>query len=579
MLSTQYANWLKIEGDNIFFWHHPPKENIKDTAVIIIGPIGPEYMPCHRSIRLLADKISQSGLHCIRYDPIGMGNSSGSLEDKHLWGKWSNTPKFIANYFREHLNVTKTILIGVRSGCLVLSDVEKNMDIEAMIFWHPQTHGRKFLRGIQLLDSVLYQNNVNTISGMLEGGGYPFTQDLQESIKEADLATKNFSDIPKALIINTNASENESKLSKRLKKFNTIVESVDIVGLDDMIKQVTLSKIPHLNIDYIISWLETLKISTNNQAVKNSISINNYTHSKFNETVVTIDSENSLFGILTTPTLSTGTKNQIVLFPNTGAAHHAGPNRIHVDVARILAENEVATLRFDLSNLGESSQNYEIDPPQEFPSTAAIDINTVINYVQNKLNYKNITLCGISAGAHNVYHAVLESESRYIDSLILINPDTFYWNPEQTKKPIQNVTSEIDQAYYQQQIFNYKKWLTLLRNPKKLFNISIFILHFMLKKFKTLIIALLRIANIKIQSLLEKDISKIGNRKIKITLIYSKGDPAYNILMSQASATLKQLKKDNLFSSIQINYADHTFSSIQARKELYDALVKTISNI
>lgn len=575
MTVTQYADWLNIGDDKLFFWHHLPTEHFKNTAVIILGPIGPEYMPCHRSIRLLANKIAQEGFNCIRYDPIGMGNSSGHLDDSLIWSKWIKSPHHIANYLKEKFNVDSVILIGVRSGCLVLAQTKININIDALVFWHPQTSGSKYLRGIQLLDSVLYQNTSSSNNTTLEGGGYPFTKELQCSIKKININSIEVQNTPNALIINNTTIDNKSNLSEILLAANAKVEAVSLDGLDDMVKQVTLSKIPHSNIKHITNWLAKINSSERNNSIENIIPDNNYISSNFIESTITIETDKAIFGILTKP--NNKSNNKIVIFPNTGAAHHAGPNRIHVDASRILAEKGISTLRFDLSNLGESTDSYDIDPPEEFPATAAIDINTVINYAHTKLGFKKIILCGISAGAHNVFHAALEASSNEIKTLILINPDTFYWSPNHSAHLENTTKTEVDQVYYQKQIFNLNKWLKLLSSPKKLLNTSLFLIRLVYKKMKKILVKLLRFINIRILSILEKDISKLGERGINIVLIYSKGDPGYNILMSQASYTLNQLKKDKRFSSIRINNGDHTFSSIDSRKELYKALTTVTS--
>lgn len=575
MKNTQYADWLDIDSDKLFFWHHLPKKNIGKTAVIIIGPIGPEYMPSHRSTRLLARKIVETGINCIRYDPIGMGNSSGCLQDTLIWDKWVKTPNHITSYLKDNFNIDKIIFIAVRSGCLVLTDIKVDIKIDSAIFWYPQTNGSKYIRGIQLLDSVLYQNTSYSKNGILEGGGYPFTKELQNKIRDIDLTSLDIQNISNVLIIDDATTDNQSKLSSIISATNAKIESVKLDGLEDMVKQVTLSKIPQSNIIYIINWLNN-NHDANSYNTSNKLTSNyNYITSNFIESTLSIDADKNMFGILTKPKNKDSKK--VVIFPNTGAAHHAGPNRIHVDASRVLANEGTSTLRFDLSNLGESTENYTIDPPQEFPATAANDINTVINYSINELGYNEIILCGISAGAHNVFHAALESVSHKITLLILINPDTFYWNPNQSIHSEVSTKTEVDKEYYKKQILNFDKWLILLTSPKKLINTSLFLTRFILKIIKIISNKCLRLLNISIIGTLEKDIQKLASSGIKINLIYSKGDPGYSILMSQASSTLNQLKKEQKYTSIQISYGDHTFSSIASRKKLYKALASATS--
>ena len=71
------------------------------------------------------------------------------------------------------------------------------------------------------------------------------------------------------------------------------------------------------------------------------------------EEIVQFGDDNRLSGILTlSPEMVTD--RPLVIFLNAGIVHHVGPNRLHVKLARALAEERYEVLRFDLSGLGES---------------------------------------------------------------------------------------------------------------------------------------------------------------------------------------------------------------------------------
>ena len=50
-----------------------------------------------------------------------------------------------------------------------------------------------------------------------------------------------------------------------------------------------------------------------------------------------------------------GTNDLAVIFVNAGLIHHIGPNRLHVLLARALGRQGVASLRIDLSGVGDSA--------------------------------------------------------------------------------------------------------------------------------------------------------------------------------------------------------------------------------
>lgn len=573
MTMNRYSNWMNCGTEEVFFWHHIPKKNCKNVAVIIIGPIGPEYISCHRSIKLLAEQLSHSGFHSIRYDPIGMGNSSGTLDDENIWSKWKKTPVCISEFLTKKFEYDDVILIGLRSGCILLSEVLNQLPTKTIILWHPIIKGTTFIRSIQLLDSVLYEDSDVTNNNILEGGGYPFTEALQSEIKKIDLLSQDYTNIKNTLLINSQS--NKHPLKDILHSIGSKIDSYSLDGLDDMIKQVTLSKIPYTNIEIIVNWLNEYKTFDQiNPPYPTSISPKLSTNF-YCETIVNIKAKRKIFGILTTPNKQN--INKIVIFVNTGAAHHTGPNRIHVDASRILSTHGITTLRIDLSNLGESTECYDIDPPEEYPDTATADINYTINFIDELLPDKDIILCGISAGATNIFHASLKSTCKNLRTLILINPETFYLNPNQTIFSPENTKTEIEQFYYKKQIYNHKKWIDLVTNPRKIYNTSLFSSLFILRKFNSFLLKFINLIGIKVRSRLEKDITTLGENKIAIDLVHSEDDPGYHIVKSQASKITKKHQLKDLFSSSQADDADHTFSSFKSRQELYKILTRIIT--
>ena len=62
----------------------------------------------------------------------------------------------------------------------------------------------------------------------------------------------------------------------------------------------------------------------------------------------------SLVGIVTLPAESSPVDRPGIVILNAGVLHRVGPNRVHVQMARALAELGFTVLRFDLSSIGDS---------------------------------------------------------------------------------------------------------------------------------------------------------------------------------------------------------------------------------
>ncbi len=114
----------------------------------------------------------------------------------------------------------------------------------------------------------------------------------------------------------------------------------------------------------------------------------------------------SIVGVFTPASIEIETHaDTAVICLTAGLLHHVGPHRLHVLLARALAERGISTLRFDLSGIGDSSTRSDDVPAHEVP---AHEIHEVIADLE-KRGYKRFILFGICSGAVQAVKAAFES--------------------------------------------------------------------------------------------------------------------------------------------------------------------------
>lgn len=577
MTIKRTSSWLQADNNNILTWVHHSSQFNKSKAVLIVGPIGPEYMHCYRSIRCLADALAEQGILAARYDHPGMGDSTGNLDVEDIWHDWVKAPQVVSNYLCSEYLVENVVVISLRSASLLLDDCIKSSNIKEVVYWYPYVRGASFIRDMQSLDSML---NLESISpdGALNAGGYPLTVNAQKFIKSINLSKSNFSGIQRALVIESIDLPGNTKFLDNLRRQNVQADMAELDGLTKMVRRAILSLVPFSNINYISNWIE--------ESIQDSVKLTKIVESDeilkregYIETIVHIPSTQEMYGVFTQSNsdikLSDST---LIIFSNAGVAHHIGPNRIYVDASRSLALQGIATLRFDISSIGESVGEYSEENHHPYPITAAQDINTAVNYMRAKFSFKRVILSGLSSGAHNSYHAALTGNSD-VNGLILINPLTFYWRVGQSLFAPEEHKDEIDAAYYQNKMFDYEKWVKLLLSPKKILSVTGFVFRMLLSKLRSSSGVLLKKAGLVKLSEFEKDISLIFKKNITISVLYSDSDPGYRVLMSQAGLIVKRGVKKGLFYSELIKNADHTFSSLDARKKLISCIASSVKSM
>jgi alpha/beta superfamily hydrolase len=114
-----------------------------------------------------------------------------------------------------------------------------------------------------------------------------------------------------------------------------------------------------------------------------------------------------LVGVLTEAETDGNPARPAVVFLNAGILHRVGPNRLHVRIARELARRGFASLRFDVSGVGDSPPRTDGLPLR----TAALgDIREALDFVGAQLGASTFILVGLCSGADLAFRAALDDE-------------------------------------------------------------------------------------------------------------------------------------------------------------------------
>jgi len=115
------------------------------------------------------------------------------------------------------------------------------------------------------------------------------------------------------------------------------------------------------------------------------------------------------------------------LLINSGIVHRIGPHRLNVLIARGLAAKSLASLRFDLSGLGDSRP---ASSAASYGDQAVADIRAAMDFVERERGTRQrFVIFGICSGAVNAYHAAL-ADPRIVGALML---DGFWYRTRWTE--------------------------------------------------------------------------------------------------------------------------------------------------
>lgn len=127
------------------------------------------------------------------------------------------------------------------------------------------------------------------------------------------------------------------------------------------------------------------------------------------ETPIVFGTDQHLVGVLSLPKRDVlKTSLPVVLLSNVGLNHRVGPFRMWVDLARQLAEQGIASLRFDSSGLGDSRQRLgSLDDR----SRAVLDMKEAISTAIQKSGCRSATVIALCSGT-DAAHDVAVADSR-----------------------------------------------------------------------------------------------------------------------------------------------------------------------
>ncbi len=553
--------WVKDDDNQIYVSYYPGGQH--RSSILIAPPIGPVYMHSKATLRKLALKLASNGYTSWLFDWPGYGNSSAMLPIEDTAKKYANTLQSLSTIIQERSGC-KPMLVTLCSSSLIAYKVLQKNYLSAWVQWYPYSQGASFVRDLELIDATVLDTDKH--SDLITAGGYPILR------KDADQysALKLSCFVPMKAIPILCIHGPESKRQTFLKNYEeqgcSISKHVSS-ELPLMARQAEHSIPAIQDISYIVDWFNKLVPPPSGSAKISLPYINHVTLGVVTEDIIRLGKRH-LFGILTTP-IGISTQHCLII-PNTGAGHHAGPNGLHTLMARKLAEQGLAVLRFDLQNLGDSGAEYDSNNNDAYTEHASENIAEYVNeFLQQR--FSKISIFGLCSGAYSAFQYVLSNDNDRIIKLFLVNVNTLYWRPGEDTVAPEDAQKSIEGSYYKSQARNMKAWLGLLMSPNKWLRAV-----GKLVMINRSILARLQRAVFGTSTQLEKDIINIVQRDIQLHFYFNKEEPGIEMLKNNTGDTfLSLIKRNKVKVSISAG-GDHTFTSIKARLDLIDAIIKEL---
>lgn len=581
---NRYPCWLNHNHEPVFSWVHLPKDKkISKMGIVICNPLGYEYSHTHRTIRHLCDRLACSGFANIRFDYHGTGDSFSDLFEAYRIKTFIENIDTAIEELKEKTGVTEICLIGLRMGATLAASYCKSSPVDKLILWSPCIKGRAYVREMQALEKLASHSSGEN-PDLIDSGGFIVTDNTAKELKELNLLKQEYHVNENILVIERDDLHKNEKLLSAIEKNNiSDIEHHHMTGYIEMMEEPQFTVVPDLTINKIIDWLNT---DSNNKALKetkfNQSTCKLITNKPNSEIVEQIcyDSKNKLMGILSYHShLNKDKSKPLIILTNSGSVHRVGPNRVYVQLARSLASEGYPVLRFDLSNLGDSVLGTPENENNPYSEYAIHDIAIILELMKKEYGFNSFIISGICSGAHNAFHAGLNMPVSYnIKETIIINPLRFYSEGFANQKSMPTYQVERDSQQYSESLLSFEKWKKLLSGKVDLIYLSSFIYQKALNKLNSNIQTLAEKTGLYDGSRLTKDLNKYINNNMKISFFIASKDPGKKLLMNESKIVVNTMIKSNQTNIYEIPNADHTFSSLNCRKEFVRLYVEHIKS-
>jgi alpha-beta hydrolase superfamily lysophospholipase len=186
----------------LFGLYHPAATGPGTRGVVLVHPLGPEYVPAYPALQQLALRLSRAGVHVLRFDLYGAGDSGGELGEGAL-SDWQDDLQLAAEELRAMANVRQVTLVGLRLGAtLAVLAQRAGLHADRLALWAPVLHGAGYLAELRALEDAYTRHALPAPREAVARGprfevlGCPISEALEDELSALDLRSGPALDVP-----------------------------------------------------------------------------------------------------------------------------------------------------------------------------------------------------------------------------------------------------------------------------------------------------------------------------------------------------------------------------------------------
>ncbi len=240
-------------------YNQPIDSNINNQCLLMLMPIGQEYIRCYRMFYILSRQLANIGYHVIRFNYSGQNDSQTvDFHEISTIDDWLEDILDVVHELRVAFNIDEISVIGMRLGASFALILDSKITYKKMILCSPILNGNKYIDEITC-DYKNWLNGSFTVSknhkGYADIFGFLYSESLIKNIRELFINFPKVINAEEVLIldsaINSEFSKQRTKANKLIELQKLYNDKFWIKSLEDKEKKI----IPIEDINTIINWI------------------------------------------------------------------------------------------------------------------------------------------------------------------------------------------------------------------------------------------------------------------------------------------------------------------------------------
>jgi pimeloyl-ACP methyl ester carboxylesterase len=202
-----------LEAPIFGLYHNPAAGQMRQSGIVICPPLGEEFFPAHRVLRVLATQLARLGFPVLRFDYLGCGDSSGDDLDVTVQTCMDSLSMAVARV-RELSGCERVVTIGMRFGGTIagMSAVASPSLFHDCVMWDPVLDGAAYLGHLRrelheiVERHVVVKPTCESAVSRIEAIGLRVSVDFETQL--AAISTDHFASLPKdrTVLVDTSGS-------------------------------------------------------------------------------------------------------------------------------------------------------------------------------------------------------------------------------------------------------------------------------------------------------------------------------------------------------------------------------------